>query len=120
MHPEKITVWWGLWAGGNSGPYFFKDAANRNVTVNGERYREPKMQELDLHDMWFQQDGAKTVNWPPRSCDLTPLDYFLLGYAKAHVYTDKPASIDALEDNIEAFIRDIPTEIFAKSMPKLD
>ena len=34
------------------------------------------------------------VNWPPRSCDLTPLDYFLSGYVKAHVYTDKPASID--------------------------
>ena len=65
MHPEKVTVWCGLWAGGIIGPYFFKDAANRNVTVNGERYREmisnfflPKMQELDLHDMCFQQDGA--------------------------------------------------------------
>ncbi|GFW48277.1 hypothetical protein TNCV_1108401 [Trichonephila clavipes] len=22
------------------------------------------------------------VNWPPRSCDLTPLDYFLWGYKK--------------------------------------
>ena len=40
MHPEKVTVWCGLWAGGIIGPYFFKDAANRNVTVNGERYRE--------------------------------------------------------------------------------
>ena len=40
MHPEKVTLWSGLWAGGIIGPYFFKDAANRNVTVNGERYRE--------------------------------------------------------------------------------
>ena len=40
MHAEKVTVWCGLWAGGIIGPYFFKDAANRNVTVNGERYRE--------------------------------------------------------------------------------
>ena len=38
MHPEKVTVWCGLWAGGNIGLYFFKDAANRNVTVNGERF----------------------------------------------------------------------------------
>ncbi|GFW47015.1 hypothetical protein TNCV_3486271 [Trichonephila clavipes] len=30
------------------------------------------------------------VNWPPRSCDLTPLDYFLWGYLKALVYADKP------------------------------
>ena len=40
MHPEKVTVWCRLWAGGIIGPYFFKDAVNRNVTVNGGRYRE--------------------------------------------------------------------------------
>ena len=40
MHTEKVTVCCGLWAGGIIGPYFFKDTANRNVTVNGERYRE--------------------------------------------------------------------------------
>ena len=44
------------------------------------------------------------VNWPPISCDLMPLDYFLLVFVKAYVYTDSHASIDALEDNIEAFI----------------
>ena len=43
--------------------------------------------------------------------DLTPLDYFLWAYVKAHVYTDKSASIDSLEDNIEAFIREIPAEM---------
>ena len=40
MHSEKVTVWCGLWAGYSIGPYFFKDAANLNVTVYGERYRE--------------------------------------------------------------------------------
>ena len=78
---------------------------------------------LDLHDMWFQQDGTTChiasitmyllrgefgehfisrsgpVNWPPRSSDVTHLDHYLWGYVKANVYTDKPASIDALEDN---------------------
>ena len=49
------------------------------------------------------------VNGPPRSCDLTPLDNFLWVCIKAH--TDKPASIEALEDNIEAFIREIPAEM---------
>ena len=114
MHSEKVTVWCGLWTGGIIGPCFFKDAANRNVTVNGERYLDiqlfcPKYQEFDLHDMWFPQDGATChtaratmdllrgefgdhlisrsgpFNWPPRSCDLTPLDYFLWGHVK--VYT---------------------------------
>ena len=43
-----------------------------------------------------------------------PLDIFLWGYVKAHVYTDKPASIDALEDNIEAFIPEIPAEMLER------
>ena len=54
---------------------------------------------------------SRPVNWPPRSCDLTPLYYFLWGYVTAHIQADKPASIDALEDNIEAFIREIPAEM---------
>ena len=39
----------------------------------------------------------------------------LLYYVKAHVYTDQPASIDALEDNMEAFIREIPAERLARA-----
>ena len=40
------------------------------------------------------------VLWPPRSCDLTPLDYYLWGTVKAKCYADKPDIIDALKDNI--------------------
>ncbi|GFW68844.1 uncharacterized protein TNCV_3640571 [Trichonephila clavipes] len=47
------------------------------------------------------------VNWPPRSCDLTPLDYFLWGYVKSLVYADKPQTPDYLEDNIRRVIADI-------------
>ena len=46
-----------------------------------------------------------------RSGLLTPLDYFLCCSVKAHVCTDKSASMDALEDSIEAFIREMPTEM---------
>ena len=63
MHSEKVTVWCDLWAGGITGTYFFTDAMNPKVIVNGGRYRDmisnffwPKMQELDLHEMWFQKD----------------------------------------------------------------
>ena len=38
----------------------------------------------------------------------------LWGSVKAQVYTDKPASIDALEDNIEAFIREILAEMLER------
>ena len=46
--------------------------------------------------------------------DFTPLAYFLLGYVKAHVYKGKPASIDALEDNIDAFIYEMPAEMLER------
>ncbi|GFT34857.1 uncharacterized protein TNCV_3878721 [Trichonephila clavipes] len=39
LHPEKLTVWCALWAGGIIGPYFFKNDEVHNVTVNGDRYR---------------------------------------------------------------------------------
>ncbi|GFX88060.1 hypothetical protein TNCV_158781 [Trichonephila clavipes] len=113
LHPEKLTVWCALWAGGIIGPYFFKNDEGHNVTVNGDRYRAmitnffiPELNNHDVQELWFQQDGATChtaratidllkdtfgdrlisrfgpVNWPPRSCDLTPLDYFLWGYVK--------------------------------------
>ncbi|GFW64392.1 transposable element Tc3 transposase [Trichonephila clavipes] len=61
----------------------------------------PELNKHDVQELWFQQDGATChtaratidllkdtfgdclisrfgpVTWPPRSCDLTPLDYFL-------------------------------------------
>ncbi|GFV91646.1 uncharacterized protein TNCV_4762111 [Trichonephila clavipes] len=54
------------------------------------------------------------VNWPPRSCDLTPLDYFLWGYVKSLVYADKPRTLDHLEDNIRRVIADIRTQMLEK------
>ena len=61
----------------------------------------PELMNIDLEDIWFQQDGTRPhfanetitllrtkflgcvisrncdVNWPPRSCDLSLMDYFL-------------------------------------------
>ncbi|GFT51651.1 ATP-dependent DNA helicase [Trichonephila clavipes] len=89
-------------------------------------------------ELWFQQDGATChtaratinllkytfgdrlisrfgpVNWPPRSCDLTPLDYFLWGYVKSLVYADKPQTLDYLEDNIRRVIADIRPQMLEK------
>ncbi|GFT87041.1 uncharacterized protein TNCV_1258161 [Trichonephila clavipes] len=89
-------------------------------------------------ELWFQQDGATChtaratidllkdtfgdrrisrfgpVNWPPRSCDLTPLDYFLWGYVKSLVCADTPQTLDHLEDNIRHVIADIRPQIMEK------
>ena len=47
------------------------------------------------------------VVWPPRSCDLTPLDYYLGGLVKNKCYADKRETIDALKDNIREAIEEI-------------
>ncbi|GFT76485.1 putative transposable element [Trichonephila clavipes] len=144
LHLEKLTVWCALWAGGIIGPYFFKNDEGHNVTVNGDRYRVmitnfffPELNNHDVQELWFQ-DGATChtaratidllkdtfgdrlisrfgpVNWPPRSCDLTPLDYFLWGYVKSLVYADKPQTLDHLEDNIRHVIADIRPQMLEK------
>ena len=84
-----------------------------------------------MHNIWFQQDGATCltteatldvlrpllkdpiisrrtyVAWPPRSYDLTPLDYYLWGIVKDKLYADKPETINALKDNIREAIGEI-------------
>ena len=145
LHPEKLTVWCALWAGGIIGPYVFRDDEGQNVTVNGERYRAminnflvPQLQGVEVADKWFQQDGATChtagetitllretfggriisrngpVNWPPRSCDLTPLDYFLWGYVKSKVYTNKPETLHQLEENIRQVIGEIQPHLLSR------
>ncbi|GFX55858.1 hypothetical protein TNCV_1427201 [Trichonephila clavipes] len=147
LHPEKLTVWCALWAGGIIGPYFFKNDEGHNVTVNGDRYRAmitnffiPELNNHDVQELWFQQDGATChtaratidllkdtfgerlisrfgpVNWPPRSCDLTPIDYFLWGYVKSLVYADKPQTLDHLEDNFRRVIAVIRPQMLEKDI----
>ena len=72
-------------------------------------------------ELWFMQDGASshyativrnvlyahftdrwigrrgTIDWPPRSCDLTPMDFFLWGYLKDLVYSQSPRTLADLQ-----------------------
>ena len=95
------------------------------VTVNGDRARLneflfTKIEEEDIGNIWFQQDGAtchtaeatfdvlrpvfedriinrrSNVVWPPRSCNLTLLDYYLWGAVEDKCYADKPETIEVL------------------------
>ena len=90
-----------------------------------------KIKEEDIGSIWFQQDGATChtavatldvlhpvfedriisrradVGWPPQSCDLTPLNYYLWGAVKDKCYADKPETINALKDNIREAVGEI-------------
>ncbi|GFV76767.1 uncharacterized protein TNCV_4729871 [Trichonephila clavipes] len=88
----------------------------------------PELNNHDVQELWFQQDGATChtahatiellkdtfgdclisrfgpVNWPPRSFDLTKLDCFLWSYVKSLVYVDKPQTLDHLETTFAVFL----------------
>ena len=88
--------------------------------------------------VWFQQDGATAhtakipmdclreafpgrlisrrgdVNWPARSPDLAPCDYFLWGYLKSLVYKDRPHTLEHLQNNIKTEIANIPVDMLEK------
>ena len=51
------------------------------------------------------------VNWPPHSCDLTLLDYFLLEFVKSKVCCNKPETLLQLEENIRRVIGEIQSEL---------
>ena len=130
------NCWVRFWAGGIIRLYFFENEAGAAVSVNGLRNRTmiikllwPKLEDMDVGDVYFQQDGAtchtsgETIgllgekfpgrvisrngdyNWPPRSCDLTPLDFFLWGYVKDKINAYGPQSIQ--ERSCGSHINDI-------------
>ena len=94
-----------------------------------------KIEEGDMDDMWFQQNVTayhianvtidllctvfenrtiawnSGVNWPPWSCDLTLLDYFLWGAVKDECYAIHPETIEAFKHEIEVAIPGIKSQI---------
>ena len=84
-----------------------------------------------LRRIWWAQDGApphrrrivtdrltelfgnqvialnRAVEWPPRSPDLTPLDFFLWGYLKGKVFQTPPESREELERRINHKMNDL-------------
>jgi len=122
LHSARVTVWCAIAEFGVVGPYFFEEGGI-TVTVTSDCYIEmlenflrPLLEEMDVVDAWFQQDGATAhtarrstqdlremfpgklisprgdVGWPAHSPDLAHCDFFLWGYLKSKVYTHRPES----------------------------
>jgi transposase len=98
-----VTVWCGLSARGLIGPFFFYNTVTGAVYLNLlQEFVIPRIREefRDEEDFYFQQDGAPphyhrdvrahldenlpnrwigrrgSIEYPPRSPDLTPMDFF--------------------------------------------
>lgn len=62
-----------------------------------------------FRDHWIGRRGP--TEWPARSPDLTPLDFFLWGHLKNKVYATQPTSLDDLRRKIVSECRRITPEI---------
>ena len=146
LHSPKVTVWCAISSAGIIGPWFFEENEVA-VTVNSDRYLNmlqefffPRLDELDLGDIWFQQDGATAhtsrasmavlrvhfperlisirgdLEWPARSPDLTLCDFFLWGFLKSRVYVNRPSTLQDLKTNIQEEIANITPAMLERVM----
>lgn len=133
LHPQKVGVWVAMSRRRIIGPIFF------DGRINANNYRqtilEPFLNELhddELQNGLFQQDGATAHTaqatlqyleefygdrlisrnlWPPRSPDLTPLDYFLFGYLKDKVSSVRLHALDELRVTITEAVNNVTPEV---------
>lgn len=139
----KVNVWCALSRRGVIGPYFFEEPTVTGATYL-RMLTNFLVPHLRRHRMLrrtvFQQDGAPPhfaltvraflnntfpggwigregpIAWPPRSPDLTPLDFYMWGYVKNKVYATRPANIEELKNKIRNAIAGIPALHFVAAL----
>lgn len=126
MMSPGVNVWAGIWAGGIIGPFFLDGNINGQVYL--QLLQEKVFPEVLVKcpaDIIFQQDGAPShyavavreviddqfpdswigrrgpMEWPARSCDLTPMDFGVWGMVRDKVYVEPSPDIRTLKVLIE-------------------
>jgi hypothetical protein len=136
----KVNVWAGIIGNQIIGPFFFDGTLNGQTYLDLlQNHVGPKLSENNIEgEVWFQHDGAPghystevinylnicfpehwigrrgTIDWPARSPDLTPLDFFLWGYGKSCVYKSRPQTIDELKERILQAFENISGELLVR------
>ncbi|XP_076305614.1 uncharacterized protein LOC143222676 [Tachypleus tridentatus] len=133
-----VKVWCGLSAFGVTGPFCFENTVTGFVYLNLlQESVVPRIRgQFRDEEFYFQHDGAPphyhrnvrayldenlpnrwigrrgSTEFPSRSPDLTPLDFFFLwGYVKDNVYSTKPAAINELRAATERECTQISNEM---------
>lgn len=133
QHRFSVNVWAGILNDNIVGPYFIEGRLTGESYLDLLRTMVSSMLDdiplANFRNLWFQQDGAPPhyhssvreflaeqfgsrwigrggpVSWPPRSPDLTPMDFFLWSEIKRRVYKDEPVSVEQLKQRIlDAFV----------------
>ncbi|GBM17514.1 hypothetical protein AVEN_193793-1 [Araneus ventricosus] len=58
--------------------------------------------------------------WPPRSPDITPLDFYLWDYVKQHEYSERINDINHLKQRITDVIHSVTPDVFTRVWEELD
>ena len=136
QHDERVMVWAGIIGERVIGPFFFDGTVTGASYLEMlETHICPATQTEIGNGCWFMQDGAPAhfaivvrnfldqqfgnqwigrrgpVEWPARSPDLNPLDFFLWGHLKSEVYRNRPRNISELKNNITAACHQISPEM---------
>lgn len=141
MNQPGVLVWAGLSSFGLFGPYFFEKTENGQSYLEMlKNYFIPGLKlvhgdRLHNSEIYFQHDGAPAhyaqavrnyldeefehrvigrrgcIEWPPRSPDLTPLDFFLWGYVKDKVYSRTSRNLEELKSKIEDVFIDLESNL---------
>jgi hypothetical protein len=132
LHPQKIGVWLGMSRRRLVGPIFFRGTLTAERYRN-EILQEfiNQLDDEELHEGYFQQDGATAhtafdtiqvlqeffdnrlisrntvIPYPPRSCDLTVLDFFVWPYLKNSVFKTPVQNLDELTQRISEVCRQL-------------
>lgn len=147
LHSPKLCVWFGFTSSFKLQPFFFRDTVNsENYLELLQSQVVPALRRKRvLSTTIFQQDGAPphyaTIvrdflkskfseeriiargvgqPWPPRSPDLTPLDYWFWGFIKARVYhCSQPSTLAELRQRIEEAIESVTPEELKRAVDNL-
>jgi hypothetical protein len=77
-------------------------------------------------DGFLRQNQSPRLNeitatpWPPRSPDITPLDFFLWGYVKSNVFRTPVNRLDDLKTRIRNAISAIPKDMLHRTWQELE
>ena len=66
---------------------------------------------------WIGRDGPTT--WPPRSPDVTPLDFFFWGFVKQKVFREPVRDINELKERITDAIQSVTPIILTNTWQEL-
>ena len=134
LNQPGVMVWASISCKGVIGPVFFEDeSVNMHSYLNMlEDIVVPKLrEEYSGEDFYFQQDGAPPhyavivrdflsnvfpgkwigrrgpIEWPPRSPDLTPMDFFFWGVVKDKVFEKRPKNVEEMKEFIRRACEEI-------------